>query len=107
MDSATKACKGKAKFISLFAGGTEEMEARQSKGQPSFVLHGEYFPKNLPEVLTDFEKMLKTFEPADNQCCLYEILENSNTSGNGKWAILFSKILRKKDFNQTEVNLYP
>lgn len=82
MDNATKVCQGNVKFISIFAGGVEEMESRQNEGRPSFVLHGENFPKNLPEILTDFEKMLKTFEPTDNQDCLYEILENSNTSGN-------------------------
>lgn len=80
MDNAIQASQN-VKFISLFAAGVEEMKARQRRGQPSFVLHGESFPENLPEVLTDFEKMLETFEPTDNQRCLYEILENSNSSG--------------------------
>lgn len=85
MDNATKMCKENIKFISFFAGGIEEMEARQRRGQPSFVLHGDRFPKNISEVLIDFEKMLKIQKSFDNQHILYEIIENSNTSGNSRY----------------------
>lgn len=84
MDNSTKTCKGAIKFISIFAGGIEEMEARQNKGRPSFVLHGEIFPKNLPKVLNEFEKCLETSEAYDGQSILYEILDNTNISGKSR-----------------------
>lgn len=87
MDMASQHSGRNIKFISLFSGGLEEMELRQRKGMPAFVLHGENFPKNISEVMIEFEKILSSYYSYNSGDVLYQIIDKRKTLSN--WIVSY------------------
>lgn len=82
MDTASRQYGTNIKFFSIFSGGLEEMELRRSNGLPAFVLHGENFPKNIAQVMTEFEKTLRNYDLENGQDVLYQLIEKTQLSSN-------------------------
>lgn len=82
MDMASRQYENSIKFFSLFSGGLKEMELRRSKGLPAFVLHGESFPKNVVEVMKEFEKNISNYNLNNSQDILFQIIEKQQLSSN-------------------------
>lgn len=94
MDMASQKVEKNIKLISLCSGGLEVMELRQSKGAPGFVLHGEIFPQNVSKVMTEFEKILSSYDLNDKQYVLYQITDKRKELSN-IFLFLFLIVLTK------------
>lgn len=82
MDMALQQSDRNIKFISLFSGGLEEMELRQKRGMPAFVLHGDDFPRDISKVMIEFEKILSRYDLDNSGDVLYRVICERNASSN-------------------------